>query len=225
MNILVVEDDLILQSLLENLFTKQGFNTTLTSNANEAEKIIQLQQFDCIILDIGLPDKDGLKVCEVIRSSGNDTPILILSAYKEVETKVSGLDIGADDYVTKPFDNEELIARINALSRRNSRKLSKDTVLKYEFLTANLIDRTFFVCDNEVKLTNHEFNLMVHFLSNPEKLISKVEILENVFDTHKDHETNFVNVYLSHIRKKISTLTDRKIIKTIKGSGFILDVN
>lgn len=223
MNLLIVEDDSVLQSLLLRLFKQQNFTIDLAINAEKAEKLASDNSYDCIVLDLGLPDKDGLKVCESLRKNGNDTPILILSAYKQVETKIAGLDLGADDYLTKPFDNQELIARVKALIRRKQISNKNATVLRYADLTIDLQARSFQVNGRLINLTSNEFVMMSYFLRHPEVILSKTDILNDVFSGYVEaEETNFINVYLSYIRKKISEHSKKQFIKTIRGKGFIL---
>ena len=221
MRVLVVEDDKVVGSLVEKILEKRGFAVDLVATGSLGEELAINGSYDCIVLDLGLPDVDGLEICRNLREKQVDTPLLILSAYDAINIKVSGLDFGADDYLTKPFDNSELIARVEALTRRYHSGKTKE-VLTCGELEMNLITRKFYVNGKEIELTNNEFDLMAYFLKNQEKVISINELAENVWDIGFDTRTNYVNVYLSYIRKKIRPYTKKKYFKTIRKQGFKL---
>ncbi len=221
MRILVIEDDKVIGSLVEKVLEKKEYEVDLVTTGSLGEELATKGKYDCIILDLGLPDKDGLEVCRSLREKQVDTPMLILSAYDAVNVKVSGLDFGADDYLTKPFDNEELTARVEALTRRYHKNKSRE-VLSCGELEINLLKRKFYVNDNEVELTNNEFDLMTYFLQNQGKIISISELAENVWEIGFDTRTNYINVYLSYIRKKIRPYTSKAYFKTIRKQGFKL---
>lgn len=225
MKLLVIEDDQVVRSLLERVFTKKGFQIDAADNAAKGFDLATGGDYTCIILDLGLPDKDGLELCQNIRNAGVNTPILILSAYKQTETKVSGLNFGADDYITKPFDNDELVARVNALIRRNQKLSDHQSTLVINELHMNLIEREFFVNGEKIPLTNNEFNLLAHLIKNKNSVVSKKEILRNVFDMENETETNFINVYISYLRKKINAHTNSDYIRTVRGKGFLFEEN
>lgn len=219
MRVLVVEDDKVVGSLVEKILEKKGYDVDLVATGTLGEELATNGSYDCIVLDLGLPDIDGLEICRNLRDKQIDTPLLILSAYDAINIKVSGLDFGADDYLTKPFDNSELIARVEALTRRYHAGKSKE-VLTCGELKLNMITRKFYVNDNEIELTNNEFDLMAYFLKNQNRVISINELSENVWDIGFDTRTNYVNVYLSYIRKKIRPFTSKKYFKTVRKQGF-----
>lgn len=221
MKVLIIEDDQVVRSLLERIFRKNDYEAEFAQNASDGLTLALNRDHDCIILDLGLPDKDGLEVCQSIRSNNINTPILILSAYKQTDTKVSGLNYGADDYITKPFENEELLARVNALIRRNQKLSDGNSVLRVRELKMNLIDREFFVNDNKIPLTNNEFNLLAFLMKNQDEIVTKMDILNNVFDMQNETETNFINVYISYLRKKIAEFSTEEYIRTLRSKGFL----
>jgi DNA-binding response OmpR family regulator len=222
MRVLVVEDDKVVGSLVEKILEKKGYDVDLVATGSLGEELASKGNYDCIVLDLGLPDVDGLEICRNLRDKQIDTPLLILSAYDAINIKVSGLDFGADDYLTKPFDNTELIARVEALIRRYHANKSKEELSCGE-LRMNLIDRKFYVNDNEIDLTNNEFDLMAYFLKNQDRVIGINELSENVWALGFDTRTNYVNVYLSYIRKKIKPYTNKKYFKTVRKQGFKLN--
>lgn len=227
MRILVIEDDDVVRTLIQRVLEKNGYEVTSVSQALQGERLALENNFDCIILDLALPDKNGLDVCNVVRENGVQTPILILSARKNIDTKVSGLTAGADDYLTKPFDNKELIARIQTITRRVRTTVdhgSSDSLVCGE-LKLNLIKREFTVRGTPVWLTNNEFNLMAYLMKNVDKVIEKEELADKVWGIKFDTQTNFINVYVSYVRKKISEATDLDYIQTVRKRGFILKSN
>ena len=224
MNALLIEDDPAICKVLDNIMSVNNIEHTIAQNGIEGEKQALNGNFDVIILDLGLPDKDGIDVCKNLRKQQVTTPILILSAHNEIETKVKAFEIGADDYITKPFNSDELIARITAITRRINYATQDETK---EFicgeLTLNLVERGFFVANQEIRLTNNEFDLMAHFMKNPNRIISQEELSAEVWDIHFDTQTNFINVYISYLRNKITDHTDIEYIETIRSEGFRLN--
>lgn len=230
MRILVIEDDDVVRTLVQRVLEKNGYEVSSAPQAEEGEKMATEQAYDCIILDLALPDKSGLEVCADLRDQGIKTPILILSARKNIDTKVLGLSSGADDYLTKPFDNKELIARIEAITRRTREQGENgggggSESLSCGELHLNLIKREFTIAGSQVWLTNNEFNLMAYFMKNVDKVVEKEELADKVWGIKFDTQTNFINVYVSYLRKKISEVTDREYIQTVRKRGFILMSN
>ena len=227
MRILVIEDDDVVRTLIQRVLEKNGYEVTSVSQALHGEKLALENNFDCIILDLALPDKNGLDVCNVVREAGITTPILILSARKNIDTKVSGLTAGADDYLTKPFDNKELIARIQTITRRtrNVSDAAPADILTIGELKLHQIKREFYVKNTPVWLTNNEFNLMAYLMKHVDKVVEKEELADKVWGIKFDTQTNFINVYVSYVRKKISDVTDKDYIQTVRKRGFILKSN
>jgi DNA-binding response OmpR family regulator len=225
MNILVIEDDEVVRTLVQRVLQKNNYTVSVAAEAEEGERLANTQPFDCIILDLALPDKNGLEVCKDLRDRGNKTPILILSARKNIDTKVSGLHSGADDYLTKPFDNKELLARIEAITRRSQQSNDNSEFLTCGELRINLIKREFTVGGKMVWLTNNEFNLMAYFLQNVDRVVDKEELADKVWGITFDTQTNFINVYVSYLRKKINEISPKEYIQTVRKRGFILTSN
>lgn len=221
MQILVIEDDPTVQTLIKIVLEKKKHNVTLARTAKDGQQIALSNSHDMIILDLGLPDGDGYEICKQLRNNELTTPILVLSAEQETNVKVKCLQIGADDYLTKPFDTSELTARIDAINRRTNGQNHKET-LECGELYVDIISRTFKVNGNEVDLTNNEFNLLVYLLKKRNKTVSQEEIAENVWDIHFDTQTNYINVYISYLRKKIREYSEESYIKTIRKKGFVI---
>jgi len=223
MNILIVEDDLRVAELIQRGLLEQGFVPTMAYDGHSGKKLALQGNFDLIITDIILPKMDGLDLCKVIRQTRPDTPIIMLTALGTTDDKVEGFDAGADDYLVKPFEMRELLVRIRSLLKRHKRSAnSSGNVLKYGGLEMNLHTKIVRRNGTEINLTPKEFNLLEYMLENPERVLSRAEIAEKVWDTHFDTGTNFIDVYINYLRKKIDKAFDHKLIHTKSGMGFIL---
>ena len=225
MKILIIEDDQRVSELIQRGLEEQGFAPTLAYDGLSGKKLVQQNDYDLIITDIILPKMDGLELCKFIRQTKPDTPIIMLTALGTTDDKVEGFDAGADDYLVKPFEMRELLARIRALLKRNNKTTnSSGNILKYADLEMNLHTKTVKRSGIEINLTPKEFNLLEYMLRNPERVLSRVEIAEKVWNTHFDTGTNFIDVYINYLRKKIEKNFDKKLIHTKPGMGFILKV-
>ncbi|MGJ1385485.1 response regulator transcription factor [Sphingobacterium spiritivorum] len=223
MDILIIEDDLRVAQLIERAVREQGFQTMLAYDGMSGKKLALQHDFSLIITDIILPKIDGLDLCKEVRQLKPDLPIIMLTALGTTDNKVEGFDAGADDYLVKPFEMRELIARIRALLKRKDQSASVASfVLKYYDLEMNLNTKTVKRAGIEIELTPKEFNLLQYFLSHPEKVLSRSDIAEHVWETHFDTGTNFIDVYINYLRKKIDKDFDHKLIHTKPGMGFIL---
>jgi DNA-binding response OmpR family regulator len=218
MNILVVEDDPSVRTLVKAILEHNGNHVTTEDTVADGEKAATEGSFEMIILDLGLPDGDGYELCKSIRDKNVKTPVLILSGEQEADVRVKCLRVGADDFLTKPFNTEELIARIEAIQRRTDS--SGDQVLNCGELKVDLLKREFMINSEKIQLTNNEFNLLVYFIRNKNKVITQEELAEKVWDIHFDTQTNYINVYISYLRKKIREHTDNDYIETIRKKGF-----
>lgn len=221
MNVLVIEDDPSVRTLVRAVLENNGSDVAQADTAKEGEEKATGEDYDIIILDLGLPDGDGYELAGSIRDQNITTPILILSAEHETDVKIKCLKVGADDYLTKPFNTEELLARIEAITRRSSDG-GTEQILECGDLEVKLLEREFTVKDKRVDLTNNEFNLLVYLMKNKNKIITQEEIAENVWDIHFDTQTNYINVYISYLRKKIRDHTDVDYIETVRKKGFVL---
>lgn len=221
MSILVVEDDPTVRTLVKAILEHKGNSVSIAETAEEGEKLAFSDEFDMIVLDLRLPDGNGYDVCANIREQGIVTPVLVLSAEHETDVKIKVLNVGADDYLTKPFNSEELMARIDAIARRSSKDVDKE--LSCGDMMVDLINRQMTIKGNDVQLTNNEFNLLVYFMKNRDKVISQEELAENVWDIHFDTQTNYINVYISYLRKKIREYSEYEYIETIRKKGFLFN--
>ncbi len=221
MSILVVEDDPTVRTLVKAILEHKGNSVSIAETAEEGEKLAFSDEFDMIVLDLRLPDGNGYDVCANIREQGIVTPVLVLSAEHETDVKIKVLNVGADDYLTKPFNSEELMARIDAIARRSSKDIDKE--LSCGDMMVDLINRQMTIKGNDVQLTNNEFNLLVYFMKNRDKVISQEELAENVWDIHFDTQTNYINVYISYLRKKIREYSEYEYIETIRKKGFLFN--
>lgn len=223
MKILVIEDDQRVAGLIQRGLEEQGFDTSLAYDGLSGKKLALQNPYDLIITDIILPKIDGLDLCMQIRDSKPDTPIIMLTALGTTDDKVEGFDAGADDYLVKPFEMRELLVRIRALLKRNNRAANgTGFILRFSDLEMNLHTKIVKRNGQEINLTPKEFRLLEYMMQHPERVLSRTEIAEKVWDTHFDTGTNFIDVYINYLRKKIDRNFDRKLIHTKSGMGFIL---
>ena len=223
MNILVVEDDQRVAELIQRGLEENGFNPTLAYDGLSGKKLALNNTYDLIITDIILPKIDGLDLCKQIRKIQPGTPIIMLTALGTTDDKVEGFDAGADDYLVKPFEMRELLARIRVLlKRRSADDNSSGSLLKIADLEMNLHTKLVKRNGIEIALTPKEFKLLEYMLQNKERVLSRVEIADKVWDTHFDTGTNFIDVYINYLRRKVDRDFDKKLIHTKSGMGFIL---
>lgn len=223
MNILIVEDDSRVAELIQRGLDEQGFTSMIAYDGLSAKKLALQNDYELIITDIILPKIDGLDLCKEIRHIKPDVPIIMLTALGTTDDKIEGFDAGADDYLVKPFEMRELLVRVRALLKRNGRTAAiTGFILKYGGLEMNLHTKLVKRGEVELNLTPKEFKLLEYMMQNPERVLSRVEIAEKVWDTHFDTGTNFINVYINYLRKKVDENFDTKLIHTKSGMGFIL---
>ncbi len=219
MDVLIVEDDKELQGQLERLLSNAGYNVQLAEDGPEALYYVREYNFDMAIIDLGLPKIDGLGVIQAIRDDEYAFPILILTARSNWKTKVQGLDAGADDYLTKPFQTEELLARVNALLRRaggfSQQKISVGP------LALDMKSAALYKQDQELDLTAFEYKLMEHFMMNPGKVASKAILLDRLYQGQdEDTSSNVLEVIIARLRKKLDPSGELKPIETLRGRGY-----
>ncbi len=225
MQILIIEDDLRVSELMQRALAEQGLNAAIAYDGYMGLKLAQQKDYDLIITDVILPKINGIDLCRQLRQTKPDTPIIMLTALGTTDDKVEGFDAGADDYLVKPFEMRELIVRIRALLKRNSGSVNKTAfVLRYADLEMNLHTKRVKRGDKEISLTPKEFKLLEYMMRNPERVLSRVEIADKVWETHFDTGTNFMNVYINYLRKKVDREFEQKLIHTKSGMGFILNV-
>lgn len=216
MRILYVEDEKFLAEAVMHLLKKEKINVDHAADGEEGLELALKPNYDVIVLDIMLPKLSGLDILETIRGRGIKTPVIMLSALNEVEDKVRGLEYGADDYLAKPFKTAELVARLKALVRRPA--LVDAKTLNYEDLKFNLSDRTL----NGVELTDKEAGIFEMLIKNPGSAVTKEQILAHVWGAEAEFEENYVEVYVSYLRKKLKNIGSKVEIKTIRNLGYKL---
>jgi two-component system copper resistance phosphate regulon response regulator CusR len=220
MKILFAEDDRKVGKHVKDALAAEGYTVDWVEDGHEALWLSENHQFDLIVLDIMLPERDGISILRHLRRSGNTTPVLFLTARSEVQDRAFGLDAGADDYLVKPFSVVELLARVRALFRRQRPELTNR--LTVEDLAMDLIARTVTRAGQPIELTNREFSLLELLMTASPKPVSKAMIIDRVWDRSFDSETNLVNVYINHLRKKIDLPGLNPLLQTIRGVGFVL---
>ena len=220
MRILIVEDEKKVASFIKKGLEEEYYAADIAPDGKEGLKLAQNEEYDLIIMDIMLPFTDGLTLTKELRKRKVSTPILMLTVKDSTEAKVEGLDAGADDYLTKPFAFEELIARVRALLRRNEK--SKISALKVKGITLDLISHRVIKDGSEIILTPKEFAILEYLLRNKNKVISRTKLVEHVYDYHFDTETNIIDVFINKLRAKIESGTAAPLINTIRGVGYII---
>jgi len=225
MRVLLVEDDERIVDFVQRGLKAEGYTVEVARNGLDAIALGSEGQFQVIILDLGLPDINGREVCERLRGTGVDTPILMLTARDTVQDKVTGLRSGADDYMTKPFSFEELLARIEALMRRGSEIKAEIRELRVADLSLNLDTHEVRRGETLIDLTPKEFALLECFMRMPGKVLSRTRILEQVWGYSADPLTNVVDVYIRQLRRKIDDDYEPKLFKTLRGFGYKMDVS
>ncbi|NOT64098.1 MAG: response regulator transcription factor [Acidobacteria bacterium] len=221
MRVLVIEDEEKMADLLRRGLEEEGMAVELAYDGESGLRAGQTGSHDLVILDLGLPHRDGLDVARALRQSGQKTPILILTAQDSTEMKVRGLDSGADDYLTKPFAFAELLARVRALHRRTQTVATEDqTRLQIGDLVLNLINRRVTRAGIEVQLTGKEFSLLEFFMRHPEEIHTREVLSEQVWNETFDTLTNVIDVYINYLRNKVDRQFEPKLIQTVRGVGY-----
>ncbi len=220
MKILVVEDEERVAQFIQKGLKEEGHAVDVSYDGEDGGFLAEVNDYDLIILDLMLPKKNGLQVCNEIRAHGVITPVLMLTARDSVEDKVRGLDAGADDYLAKPFAFEELLARVRALLRRQSE--TKTPTLMIADLELDPMSRQVTRSGKAIRLTTKEYALLEYLLRNPKKVLSRTLIGEHVWDMNFDPESNVIDVYVSHLRTKVDKGFEPALIHTLRGQGYIL---
>lgn len=221
MKILVVEDELNLATYLKRGLEEEGHNVELALDSKTAKVHMGSDKFDMVILDIILPDGNGLVLCKDFKELHPKVPIIILTSLGSTKDKVSGLDSGADDYLVKPFQFSELAARIRAIERRKQQN-QYPTILTALDLVMDTSSRSVQRNGKSITLTAREFKLLQVFLENRNKVLSRMDIAESVWDINFDTGTNVVDVYVNYLRNKIDKMHEKKLIHTVIGVGYVL---
>lgn len=219
MRILVVEDDIKIASFIRQGLQEESYSVDVTYHGDEAIYLAQINKYDIIILDIMLPGSDGMEVCKKIRDKNITTPIIMLTARNRLEDKIDGLDRGANDYLTKPFAFEELLARIRVQLRNNS---TSSAVIEIADLKIDLNRREVTRAGQKITLTSKEYALLELLARNKKRLLSETVIKDSISDMAQDIMSNIISVYIYRLRNKIDKSHDTKLIHTVRGSGYML---
>ncbi|TRX45852.1 response regulator transcription factor [Fulvivirga sp. M361] len=221
--ILLIEDELNVASFIKKGLDEEGYEVTISHDGESGLAILSENQFDLLILDVILPKMTGLDVCGKIRDSENkQLPILMLTALGTTESVVNGLDSGADDYLTKPFKFSELLAIIRTISRRKGLFEDSEQILSIADMKLNLDAKTVRRANSEITLTPTEYRLLEYFMKNQKKVLSRVDLPENVWNINFDMGTNVVDVYVNYLRNKVDKAFDQKLIHTVIGMGYVM---
>jgi len=222
MNILVVEDEKRLANNIASALSTDTLNVSVAFDGLEAENMMKLGHFDVVVMDIMMPNQDGLTTLKNMRAAGNTTPVLLLTALGEIEDKVDGLDSGADDYLAKPFEIPELRARVRALLRRPTAQLPD--AVTYDTLTIDRVQKTITRADTAIKVSATEYRLLEYLIQNSEVVLSETDLLEHVWDQNYDGISNLVSVYIRYVRNKVDKAfpDETPLIQTVRGLGYKL---
>lgn len=221
MRILLVEDEPSAARFIAKGLREATYAVDVAADGNAAAEQCQQYDYDAIVLDVMLPGRDGLSVCREIRAAGSDVPVLMLTARDAVEARVQGLDAGADDYLTKPFDFRELLARLRALTRRERRPLAPERI-EVAGLTIDVPGRRVFRQGREIALTSREYALLEYLARHVGEVVGRADIAEHVWDEHYDAFSNVVDVYIQRLRRKLDDPGGPSMIRTRRGAGYQL---
>ena len=220
MRILVIEDEKKVANFVKKGLEEEFYAVDIALNGKEGYELASTEEYDLIILDVMLPYMDGFTITKELRRKNILTPILLLTVKETIQDKVTGLDSGADDYLTKPFAFEELLARIRALLRRKEQ--IKATILKIWNLILDLQSHKVTIDDKEIVLTPKEYSILEYLMRNKNRVISRTKLVEHVYDYHFDTETNIIDVYINKLRSKVDLDPNKPLIQTIRGAGYII---
>ncbi|MCX5686958.1 MAG: response regulator transcription factor [Candidatus Omnitrophica bacterium] len=220
MRILVIEDEKKIADFIKRGLKEEGYAVDVAYDGAEGQFLAKTNSYDLILLDLMLPKVDGLTICKNLKREGIATPVIMLTAKDTVEDKVTGLDAGADDYITKPFVFEELLARVRAVLRKKSSK--EATRLEVEDLALDLITHKVTRQEKEIVLTAKEYALLEYLMRNAGSIVTRTMISEHVWDIDFDTFTNVIDVYINYLRNKIDAGHVKKLIRTVRGRGYIL---
>jgi two-component system, OmpR family, copper resistance phosphate regulon response regulator CusR len=220
MKVLLIEDDPRTARAVSRGLGEEGALVDIALSGEEGEDLAALNDYSVIVLDWYLPDRDGLTVCRDLRARGALTPILMLTARDGLSDRVTGLDSGADDYLTKPFAFRELLARIRALLRRDGR--AKDPVLRVADLEVDTVSHEVRRCGKPIELTSKEYAILEYFLRNPNRVLTRTQIAEHVWDYDFVSMSNVIDVYVGYLRRKLGDDAEPRLLRTIRGTGYQL---
>jgi DNA-binding response OmpR family regulator len=222
MKILLAEDDIRLGRAVKRVFEEEGYDVTIAVDGRRALEIGAQDDFDVIILDIMLPECDGFDVCRKLRTSGVQTPVLMMTARTDIEDRVNGLDSGADDYMVKPFAVAELLARVRALGRRKARLMNVRDELRAGDLSLDVQRHSAIRGEREIELTVKEFQLLELLLRHQGQVLTRAQILDHVWQYDRAFASNVVDIYIHYLRNKVDKGFDKALIHTVRGVGYTL---
>jgi DNA-binding response OmpR family regulator len=222
MRLLIVEDEAEIQRFLERALTEASFDVDVAGSAKAAMKCVAKTNYDIFVVDLGLPDQDGIDLILSFRREGAAAPVLILSARRSVDDRVKGLEQGGDDYLTKPFAVAELIARVRNLLKRDASPDHKRATIRIHDLELDLMQREVTRGGRPIRLTTQEFVLLEFLCRNAGRVVTRSMILERVWGIRFEPETNTLDVHISHLRAKLDRAGDEPLIETIRGKGYVL---
>ena len=220
MKILIIEDENKLARLLKQGLEENGFTVDLAHDGADGQYQVENYPYDTVLLDLMLPEVDGLTILASLREQGSDVPVLIVTARGEVEDRIKGLNLGADDYLAKPFDLDELIARLRALIRRSRGKPSP--LLTVGDLTIDTNIRTVSRAGTAIQLSAREYDILVYLALNSGRVVSRTELIEHIYETDYEWDSNVIDVYISYLRTKIDKGYPAPLIQTVRGAGYLL---
>lgn len=224
MRVLVIEDDEVNAKFVMDGLKESGHNPDHAKDGMEGLYLATENKYDVLVVDRMLPKIDGITVVQTLRSSGVKTPVLILSALGKVDDKIKGLKSGGDDYLVKPYSFGELLARVEALVRRNESKEYEQTKITYGDLEMDLVGRKVKRAGKEIQLQNREFRILEFLMRRPGQVVTRTMMLEGIWDFHFDPQTNMIDAQISKIRQKIDKGFDKPFIQTIRGAGYKVDI-
>jgi two-component system, OmpR family, response regulator len=216
--VLVIEDEKKIASFVRKGLEAEGLVVDICLEGTTGFALATSRPYDVLVLDIMLPGRDGLSILKGLRERKISLPVILLTARSELNERLEGLNLGADDYLTKPFYIQELVARIHAVVRRSSG--AAQSILTLSDLTCNLLTREVKRAGRRIELTTREFALLEHLMRSPGRVLTRAQICEQVWNYHFDPETNLVDVYVQRLRKKVDGETERKLIETVRGVGY-----
>jgi two-component system copper resistance phosphate regulon response regulator CusR len=221
MRLLVVEDDAVIARVLRRGLVENAYAVDLIANGERALELASVNAYDAMVLDLMIPGADGFEVCRRLRASGSNLPILMLTARDDVRDKVAGLDAGADDYLVKPFQLDELLARLRALLRRGA--VTSSPLFQLGELTIDTRSHHVSVAGRAMALTTKEYAMLEFLARNAGRVVTREEIAEHVWNEQFDPFTNLIEVYINRLRRRFEAATQAKLIHTIRGAGYMLD--
>jgi DNA-binding response OmpR family regulator len=220
MKILIIEDEQRLARLLKKGLEENSFTVDLSFDGKEGLYLAENFSYDGVVLDLTLPGLDGLTILQSLRAMNRDVPVLIVTARGGVDERIKGLNIGADDYLPKPFDLEELIARLRTIIRRSKGKASP--ILTIDDLVIDTNARAVTRAGNNISLSAREYALLVYLTLNADRVVSRTELFEHIYATDSEWDSNVIDVFISHLRNKIEKGFDKPLIHTVRGAGYLL---